>query len=101
MRNTLLLLLFFCNQTAFSQFHPGALEFLSKNGGADQGLPYWFILDKSGNVLADARYKPGQNTGCPASEEEVAYFISVLRKTSKLTDTELATIKTRFRKNER
>ncbi len=78
----------------------GALLFLTKLGGANKGLPYWYVLDKEGNVLNDSQYKPGQNTGCPASEEEVAYFIEVLKKTSSLTDGELTVIQKRFRQNE-
>lgn len=80
--------------------NPGALEFLTKHGGADQGIPYWLVLDKNGKVLANSEYAPGRNTGCPASEQEVAYFISVLRKTSSLNDEELKVIEKRFRKNE-
>lgn len=80
--------------------NPGALELLTKHGGADEGLPYWFVLDKQGNKLADSQYKPGENTGCPASEEEVAHWLSVLKKTSLLKDEELKLIETRFRKNE-
>lgn len=80
--------------------NPGALEWLQKNGGADEGLPYWFVLDKKGEVLADSKYEPKKNTGCPASEEEVAYFLTVLKKTSSLTNEELDVIKKRFRKNE-
>ena len=80
--------------------NPGALELLTKHGGADQGLPFWFVLDKNGNLLSDSQYQPKKNTGCPASEEEVAYFINVLKKTSSLKDAELDVIKKRFRKNE-
>lgn len=78
----------------------GALEFITQHGGADKGIPYWYILDKDGNVLADSQFKPGQNTGCPASEEEVAYFINVLKKTSSLQDQDLEKIRKRFRQNE-
>jgi thioredoxin-related protein len=80
--------------------NPGALAWLTENGGADEGLPYWFVIDKNKKVLANAERKPGENTGCPASEEEVAYFISVLKKTSALTAKELEAIKKRFRQNE-
>lgn len=86
--------------TKKDQENPGALEFLTKNGGADEGLPYWFVLDKDGKVLAASEYKPKENTGCPASEEEVGYFIKVLKSTSKLKEAELETIRRRFRKNE-
>lgn len=80
--------------------NPGALELLNKNGGTDQGLPYWLVLNKDGTVLANSLYKPGENTGCPASAEEVAHFINVLRKTSKLGAEALTVIGERFRKNE-
>ena len=80
--------------------NPGALEVLTKFGGADKGLPYWFVLDAAGNKLADSQYKPGENTGCPASADEVAYFVSVLRTTSSLKEDELRKVALRFRKNE-
>jgi thioredoxin-related protein len=80
--------------------NPGALEMLTKFGGADKGLPYWYVLDAKGNKLAGSEHKPGGNTGCPASEEEVAYFIEVLKKTSLITTDELQKIKKCFRKNE-
>lgn len=78
----------------------GALDFLTKHGGNDKGLPYWYILDREGKVLSDSRDESGQNTGCPASVTEVAYFIRVLRNTSALNAEELAVIQKRFRKNE-
>ena len=80
--------------------NPGALEFLTRHGGADNGIPFWLVLDKDGNVLADSQYKPKQNSGCPATEEEVAYFISVLKKTSSLNDDQLKVVEKRFRMNE-
>ena len=41
-----------------------------------------------------------QNTGCPATKEEVDYFIEVLKKSTLLKEDELEKIRTRFRKNE-
>ncbi len=78
----------------------GALKLLTDLGGNDKGLPYWFIMDAQGNKLADADHKPGENTGCPANETEVNYFIGILKKTSKLSPPELEKIRKRFRKNE-
>lgn len=80
--------------------NPGAEELLNKFGGADQGLPYWAVLYSSGELITDSQYKPGENVGCPASEEEVDYFITVLRKTTTLKNEELEIIQKRFRKNE-
>ena len=85
----------------------GAMDYLSKWKGDKQGVPYWVILDKSGNLLADSKFrKPGDNVdggsnvGCPSAENEVAFFISVLKKTSGLKDAQLKLIYDRFRKND-
>lgn len=78
----------------------GALTFLTRYGGNDKGLPYWYILNKEGKVLSSSEDESGQNSGCPATEKEVAHFIRVLKKTSELKEEELAVIERRFRKNE-
>ena len=87
--------------------NPGALEMITKYNGKDQGIPFWLIFDKDENFLADSRMKVKingvdklQNTGCPASQEEVDHFIGVLKKTTQLNDDQLQIIKTRFRRNE-
>src|SRR6187399_1162377 len=87
--------------------NPGALEMLTKYGDKDQGIPFWLIFDKEENFLADSRMKAKinrveklQNTGCPASKEEVDYFIDVLKKTTELNDDQLQIIRARFRRNE-
>lgn len=86
---------------------PGADAFRKIYHGEKEGLPFWLILDKNGKLLADSRMlaagetvaKQGTNTGCPTSKEEVAYLLSVLKKTSTLNDDELQVIGERFRKN--
>jgi len=89
--------------------NPGADEYRSRyNGDKNQGIPFWFILDSSGKLLGDCYIREerqpltrrGQNSGCPANEEEVTNFIKVLQKTSKLTLGQLNIISERFRKNE-
>lgn len=85
----------------------GAEEFMNKNGGEGQGLPYWIVLDNKGTLLADSKMRPegadlsssGQNTGCPASEEEVKHLVAILKKTSKIKATALEAIAGRFKKN--
>ena len=87
--------------------NPGADDIRKKYNGEQQGLPYWFILDARGNFLADARLKSinadgnemPANVGCPASDEEVNYFVGVLKKTSSLNEKQLALIQERFLKN--
>jgi thioredoxin-related protein len=87
--------------------NPGADELLKKYYGDGQGIPYWLIFDKEGKLLADSKLRTsgagleaGDNTGCPASEKEVAYFVDILKKTSKLTAQQLEIIRKRFRENE-
>lgn len=85
--------------------NPGAMELLSKYNGKDQGIPFWLVFDKKGKLLADSQIrpdgvgldKPGNNAGCPATADEVAFFISVLKKTSGLKEAELAAIEKRFK----
>lgn len=85
--------------------NPGGLEMITRYNGKDQGIPFWLVFDKDENFLADSRMpvttrEKLQNTGCPASSEEVEYFISVLKKTTALKEEELGVIRKRFRKNE-
>lgn len=83
---------------------PGGAAFRTRYGGDGQGIPFWLIFDKDGNLVADSMKPDGStggklNTGCPAEPAEVDYFISVLRKTTKLKEDQLEKISKRFRKN--
>jgi thiol-disulfide isomerase/thioredoxin len=88
--------------------NPGAMDLLKKYKGDDNGIPYWLIFDSQGNLLADSKRREkgagpdatGDNTGCPASETEVGYFVEVLRHSSGLDEAQLTIIANRFRKNE-
>ncbi len=85
----------------------GAEEFLAAHHAAEQGIPAWFIFDKDGNLLSDSQLRPksssldteGPNVGCPANGQEIDYFISVLEKTSNISDEEKEAIRKRFAKN--
>jgi thioredoxin-related protein len=79
--------------------NPGADAFLEKYKGTKEGLPFFVVLDNKGNLLGDSFYN-GANMGCPASEKEVAAFIALLKKTSKIDATGLDIIAKRFRENE-
>lgn len=87
--------------------NPGALDMYNKYSENNQGIPFWLIFDNSESFLADSRMpavKNGkeslQNTGCPATKEEVDYLITVLKKTTDLKENELELIRNRFRRNE-
>jgi thiol-disulfide isomerase/thioredoxin len=87
--------------------NPGAVDIIRKYNAMDVGLPFWLILDKNGNLVADSRIRPkgatldypGDNMGCPSTDEEVNAFIKILKQTSKLTGKELKIIADRFKKN--
>ncbi|MEI2738220.1 MAG: thioredoxin family protein [Chitinophagaceae bacterium] len=88
--------------------NPGAAELKIKYNGDGQGIPFWLVLDKEGNLLSDSKIRKegegpdkGENTGCPATEEEVDFFISVLKKTSSITNDQLEIIRKRFRENDK
>lgn len=85
----------------------GGVEVMKQYGGDNQGLPYWVVLDENGKLLANSLIKAddinldakqGNNAGCPATDNEIPYFLRVLKNTSKLNDSELEIIKKRFEK---
>jgi thiol-disulfide isomerase/thioredoxin len=87
--------------------NPGASDLLTKYKGDKGGIPFWLVFDSKGKLLADSKRRKegdvtgeGDNTGCPATEQEVDYFVSVLKKTSNLNDSQLSVISKLFRKNE-
>ena len=87
--------------------NPGALEMITKYNGKEEGIPFWLIFDMDENFLADSRMRTKvsgveklQNTGCPATKEEVDYFIEVLKRTTDLKENDLEKIRIRFRRNE-
>ena len=87
--------------------NPGAVELRKKYYGDGQGIPFWLVFDKDGKLLADSKMRAegagpeaGENVGCPASVNEVEYFISMLKKTTRLNSAQLETISERFRKND-
>jgi len=87
--------------------NPGGNEVRIKYHGEKAGLPFWVVLDKDGKLLGDSyirkagvsRDEAGENIGCPASEEEVAAFINLLKSTSALKQKELNVIAKRFKEN--
>ena len=88
--------------------NPGAAELLTKYNGDNQGIPFWLIFDKNGVLIADSQIRPagsgletrGANLGCPASEQEVAQFADILKKTGHFRKSQLQAIEKRFRRNE-
>jgi len=87
--------------------NPGSTEMLAKYKGDKGGIPFWFVADAKGKELADSQIRPegasldtyGNGVGCPAEDNEVAYFINILKTTSKLKDDQLAMISKRFAQN--
>jgi thiol-disulfide isomerase/thioredoxin len=87
--------------------NPGADALKLKYHGDKAGLPFWMILDEDGKLLGDSYIRKagismdeaGENIGCPASDEEVAAFIALLKKTSKLSKEESIIIAKRFKQN--
>lgn len=87
--------------------NPGATELYTKYAGENSGIPFFLIYNSKGTLLSDSKIrpdgegldKPGQNLGCPASDEEVTTFIKILKKVSVITPAEEKAITERFIKN--
>lgn len=75
---------------------PGALEVLKKYKGEKSGIPFWLIFDEKGNLMEDSFNSDGNNIGCPATEQEVAEFVEILKNTSRLSKKELDVIAKKF-----
>ncbi len=92
------------NGTKKALENPGAEAFMNENGGEKQGIPFWLFFDAKGKLLAKSmmptKDKAGKeikaNTGCPAQPDEVAFFVGLLKKTTNLTEAELALISEKF-----
>jgi len=84
--------------------NPGGQEFMNQYNGEKQGIPFWLVFNPKGELLADSRMpsrdKNGKdiltNCGCPATAEEVAFFATVLKKTTRLSQPEIDLIADRF-----
>ena len=76
--------------------NPNGAEWMTKYGGKDAGLPFFVFIDKNGKVLDNSLTEKNENLGCPSTPEEIASFVSKVKTTSKLNDTQLATIKQVF-----
>jgi thiol:disulfide interchange protein len=63
-----------------AQENPGARELLdAMSGGANTGIPFYFVLDGSGKKIADSLIMPGhRNVGHPAQPDEVVAFVKQL-----------------------
>ncbi len=81
----------------------GGEELMKSVGGENQGIPFFYFVDaKSGKMIinslipAETGKKP-QNVGCPYQPEEVAFFMTLLKKAApKMTDAERKTIEAGF-----
>ncbi len=90
--------------------NPGANEFRAKyhGDGTDTGIPFWLVFSRTGKLVSDSKIRKegdgpegGQNVGCPANEQEVAFFLNVVKQTAKLNADQLETIRKRFRENDK
>ncbi|WP_288459277.1 thioredoxin family protein [uncultured Chryseobacterium sp.] len=78
--------------------NPGWEVLMEKYKGKEAGLPFWLVLNPKGEVLADSFNDKNENLGCPSTAEEVDVFVAKLKKSSKMNDNELQTVKQTFLK---
>ncbi len=69
----------------------GGEEYMKELKGESAGLPFYAFVDSKGKMIANAlQMKKGEtkgNIGHPVSEEEVANFMKIVKKSApKLTD---------------
>jgi thioredoxin-related protein len=70
--------------------NPNGMEVLKELEGDMQGIPFFAAVGKDGKMIMNSRMpvegKPSANVGCPASDEEIAYFMKFLQKTAPMID---------------
>ncbi|WP_417430234.1 thioredoxin family protein [Halpernia sp.] len=76
--------------------NPNGREWMAKYGGKDAGLPYFVFINSKGEVLENSLNEKKENLGCPSTPEEIASFVSKLKKTSNLNENQLEIIKKAF-----
>jgi thioredoxin-related protein len=63
--------------------NPGGDHLLSEFGGTVAGLPFIAFLNGKGKMIANSNVMPNNvNIGYPGSEEEIAAFMKLLRRTA-------------------
>ena len=77
---------------------PGAFDYMKSLKADAAGLPFFVILNKNGELVGDS-FVNKQNMGCPAATEEIASFITLLKKTSTINEIGLDAIAKRFKLN--
>lgn len=82
--------------------NPGGEDYLNANGGENRGLPFFYFSDEKGKLIVNS-IRPangadkGGNVGCPYEPQEIAWWLETLKKSApKITDAEIATIKSNF-----
>jgi thiol-disulfide isomerase/thioredoxin len=59
--------------------NPGSEKALARLDGMNSGLPYFAFLNAKGESIANSKLH-GANIGYPGSEEEIAFFASLVKK---------------------
>lgn len=94
------------NASAKAMENPRGEEFLTKLGGKGAGLPFFAMLDSKGNrVISSRKGSPeeeGANIGHPFQPEEVAWFMTMVKKAAPtMTPEELGILETTLQKQKR
>ena len=70
--------------------NPGGKELCNKLGGGDGGIPWLAVLDAEGKTLVTSNAPESGNIGFPYKDEEIAWFIQMLKKSTDLSADDLA-----------
>ncbi len=84
-----------------SDENPGGAELLAKLGGAESGIPYFATMTPAGKTILTSnpnKDKPG-NIGFPVEDFEIAHFMTILKKSTKLDEKHLAKVEAGLKEN--
>ncbi len=78
---------------------PQARQLYLKYAKKEEGVPWFAFLETSGIALANS-VGPSGNIGCPESNDEIRFFIDMIKKNTKtITNEQLSQIEDAFKKS--
>jgi thiol:disulfide interchange protein len=79
--------------------NPGGKALCDKMGAGKSGIPWIAILDAEGKTLTTSEAPGSGNVGFPYGDEEIAWFIRMLKESTNLSTEDLATLEASLKAN--
>lgn len=73
--------------------NPGGMDLMTRYGGEKAGLPFFVILSPNDEKIGDSFLPNKQNMGYPGEPQEIAAFMTLMKKTApRMTESQRSTL---------